>query len=93
VEQLNWTYSYGGPACLWKTLEQVSHIHIDHFIEVNFLSFRKIVDDVGGVPVCLPYARRSSASGTSGRARTCSGSTASKSSWPRWRRRSSCQAR
>jgi LCP family protein required for cell wall assembly len=62
VEQLNWTYSYGGPACLWKTLEQVTHIHIDHFIEVNFLSFRKIVDDVGGVPVCLPYAIKDPAS-------------------------------
>jgi len=62
VEQLNWTYSYGGPACLWKTLEQITHIHIDHFIEVNFLSFRKIVDDVGGVPVCLPYAVKDPAS-------------------------------
>jgi LCP family protein required for cell wall assembly len=62
VEQLNWTYSYGGPACLWKSLEQVTHIHIDHFVEVNFLSFRKIVDDVGGVPVCLPYAIKDPAS-------------------------------
>ncbi|HKD87805.1 MAG TPA: LCP family protein [Streptosporangiaceae bacterium] len=62
VEQLNWTYSNGGPACLWKTLEQLTHIHIDHFIEVNFLSFRKIVDDVGGVPVCLPYAIKDPAS-------------------------------
>src|SRR5215471_4173395 len=62
VEQLNWSYSNGGPACLWKTLEQLTHIHIDHFIEVNFLSFRKIVDDVGGVPVCLPYAIKDPAS-------------------------------
>ena len=62
VEQLNWTYSYGGAPCLWKTLEQVTRIHIDHFIEVNFLSFRKIVDDVGGVPVCLPFAIKDPAS-------------------------------
>jgi LCP family protein required for cell wall assembly len=62
VEQLNWTFAYGGAACLWKTLEQVTHIHIDHFIELNFLSFRKIVDDVGGVPVCLPYAIKDPAS-------------------------------
>jgi LCP family protein required for cell wall assembly len=63
VEQLNATFAFGGPACLWKTLEQVTRIHIDHFIEVNFLSFRKIVDDVGGVPVCLPFAIRDPASG------------------------------
>jgi LCP family protein required for cell wall assembly len=62
VEQLNWTYSYGGAPCLWKTLEQVTRIHIDHFIEVNFLSFRKIVNDVGGVPVCLPFAIKDPAS-------------------------------
>jgi LCP family protein required for cell wall assembly len=62
LEQLNWTYSYGGAACLWMTLEQVTHIHIDHFIQVNFLSFRKIVNDVGGVPVCLPYAIKDPAS-------------------------------
>src|SRR5579859_1199665 len=62
VEQLNSTYSYGGAGCLWKTLEQVTHIHIDHFVEVNFLSFRSIVDDVGGVPVCLPYPIKDPAS-------------------------------
>jgi LCP family protein required for cell wall assembly len=55
VERLNATFSYGGVPCLWKTLEQTTHIHIDHFMEVNFLSFKKIVNDIGGVPVCLPY--------------------------------------
>ena len=62
LEQLNWTYSYGGPACLWKTLEQVSRIHIDHFVQVDFSGFKSIVNDVGGVPVCLPYAIRDPAS-------------------------------
>jgi LCP family protein required for cell wall assembly len=62
LEQLNWTYSYGGPACLWKTLEQVTRIHIDHFVQVNFSGFKSIVNDVGGVPVCLPYAIRDPAS-------------------------------
>jgi LCP family protein required for cell wall assembly len=62
LEQLNWTFSNGGPACLWKTLEQVTRIHIDHFVEVDFEGFRKIVNDVGGVPVCLPYAIKDPAS-------------------------------
>lgn len=63
VEPLNWTFSYGGAPCLWKTLEQTTHIHIDHFVEVNFASFRQIVNDVGGVPVCLPYPIHDKASG------------------------------
>src|SRR5215470_899285 len=62
LEQLNWTFSYGGPACLWKTLEQATRIHIDHFVEVNFSGFKSIVNDVDGVPVCLPYAIRDPAS-------------------------------
>jgi len=41
---------------LWRTLEQVTRIHIDHFIEVDFSGFKSIVNDVGGVPVCLPYS-------------------------------------
>jgi LCP family protein required for cell wall assembly len=56
LEQLNATYSFGGPACLWRTIEQTTRIHIDHFVQVDFYSFKKIVNDVGGVPVCLPKA-------------------------------------
>jgi LCP family protein required for cell wall assembly len=62
LEQLNWTFSNGGAACLWRTLEQVTRIHIDHFVEVDFSGFKSIVNDVGGVPVCLPYAVRDPAS-------------------------------
>jgi LCP family protein required for cell wall assembly len=62
LEQLNSTFSFGGPACLWRTLEQVTRIHIDHFVEVDFGGFKSIVNDVGGVPVCLPYAIKDPAS-------------------------------
>jgi LCP family protein required for cell wall assembly len=56
VERLNATFSFGGAPCLWKTLEQQTGIRIAHFVEVNFSGFRSIVDDVGGVPICLPIA-------------------------------------
>jgi LCP family protein required for cell wall assembly len=62
LEQLNATFSEGGAPCLWKTIEQTTHIHIDHFVEVDFDGFRQIVDDLGGVSVCLPYAIRDPAS-------------------------------
>src|SRR5689334_7672549 len=62
LEQLNTTFSDGGPACLWRTLEQVTRIHIDHFVMVNFEGFKSIVNDVGGVSVCLPSAIRDPAS-------------------------------
>jgi LCP family protein required for cell wall assembly len=45
----------GGPACLWKTIEQVTGIYIDHFIGIGMLGFVKVVDDLGGVNVCVPF--------------------------------------
>ena len=62
LEQLNSTFSFGGPACLWRTLEQVTRIHIDHFVQVDFGGFKSIVNDVGGVAVCLPRAIKDPAS-------------------------------
>ena len=56
VERLNATFSAGGAPCLWKTLEQETGIRIQHFVEVNFAGFQSIVNDVGGVLVCLPFA-------------------------------------
>jgi LCP family protein required for cell wall assembly len=56
LERLNATFSAGGAPCLWKTLEQTTGIRIQHFVEVNFTGFESIVNDVHGVPVCLPFA-------------------------------------
>jgi LCP family protein required for cell wall assembly len=56
VERLNTSFSNGGAPCLWYTLEQTTKVHIDHFMEVDFSGFKKIVNDLGGVNVCLPFA-------------------------------------
>ncbi len=56
VEQLNATFAYGGPGCLWKTIEQTTGIHINDFIELTFAGFEHIINDIGGVNVCLPVA-------------------------------------
>ncbi len=56
VEQLNATFAYGGPGCLWKTIEQTTRIHINDFIELTFAGFEHVINDIGGVSVCLPVA-------------------------------------
>jgi LCP family protein required for cell wall assembly len=53
-ELINAALNFGGPACTWKTFEAVTHIHIDHFILLDFTGFEKIINDLGGVDVCLP---------------------------------------
>jgi LCP family protein required for cell wall assembly len=54
VEQINGTFANGGPGCLWKTIEQTTHIYLNDFIELTFIGFEKVIDDLGGVNVCLP---------------------------------------
>jgi LCP family protein required for cell wall assembly len=62
-ERINATFANGGPACLWKTLEHATGIHIDHFIELTFTGFEHVINDVGGVTICLPEAINDPASG------------------------------
>jgi LCP family protein required for cell wall assembly len=54
TERINATFANGGPACLWKTVEQETGIHLDHFIELTFTGFEHIINDIGGVNICLP---------------------------------------
>jgi LCP family protein required for cell wall assembly len=63
IEQINATFSNGGPGCLWKTIEQTTGIHINDFIQLTFVGFEKAVDALGGVNVCLPGAVDDPASG------------------------------
>ena len=55
VERINSVLSSGGPACLWQTVEQQTGIRIDHFIELDFSGFVHVVNDLGGVNVCVPF--------------------------------------
>ncbi|WP_377271054.1 LCP family protein [Peterkaempfera sp. SMS 1(5)a] len=40
------------PGCTWKTVEQMTGVRIDHFVEVNFEAVKTISTAVGGVEVC-----------------------------------------
>lgn len=56
TERINATFANGGPSCLWKTIEHETGIHIDHFIELAFTGFVHVINDIGGVNICLPVA-------------------------------------
>ncbi|MER6680755.1 LCP family protein [Streptomyces olivaceoviridis] len=45
----NEAYSTGGAACAVKTVESLSGIRMDHYLEVDFQGFQKLIDDLGGV--------------------------------------------
>ncbi|MCX4819397.1 LCP family protein [Streptomyces sp. NBC_01142] len=47
----NTAYETGGPACAVKTVEKMSGIRMDHYIEVDFTGFKKLIDELGGVEI------------------------------------------
>ncbi|XRQ10860.1 LCP family protein [Actinomadura welshii] len=51
---INAAFSNGGPACTWRTIESLTRIHIDHYVEVDFAGFKRVVDALGGVEICVP---------------------------------------
>ncbi|MGW0840278.1 LCP family protein [Streptomyces sp. NPDC002787] len=47
----NSAYAVGGPVCAVKTVESVTDVRMDHYIEIDFSGFAKLVDTLGGVTV------------------------------------------
>ena len=50
-EKLNAAYVFGGPATLIDTIEKNFKVEIDQYIAVDFSSFTKLIDALGGVTV------------------------------------------
>ena len=56
MNKINAAIGLGGPPLMVRTVEHVTGLTINDFVEVNFLGFVKIIDALGGVSICLPYA-------------------------------------
>ena len=50
--KINSAYNWGGAPLLIKTLENMSDLRIDHYVELNFVGFVRMVDALGGVEIC-----------------------------------------
>lgn len=49
----NRAFERGGSACAVRTVEKLTDIRVDHHVVVDFHGFKKMVDAVDGVAVCL----------------------------------------
>lgn len=50
--KINSAFNWGGAPLLIQTLEQMTQLKIDHYVEVNFAGFARVVDALGGIEVC-----------------------------------------
>jgi LCP family protein required for cell wall assembly len=51
--RFNQAIEVGGPGCTVKAVEEMSGLDINNFMLVDFGGFKRIVDAVGGVEICL----------------------------------------
>ncbi|MQY35320.1 Transcriptional regulator LytR [Streptomyces sp. RB17] len=47
----NSAYAVGGPVCAVKTVESITDVRMDHYVEIDFSGFARLVDALGGVDV------------------------------------------
>ncbi|MFF0203485.1 LCP family protein [Streptomyces sp. NPDC005017] len=58
-DMTNLSLSNGGPGCTVATWQELTGIHIDHFVMVDFAGVVSMADAIGGVPVCVDANIRS----------------------------------
>jgi LCP family protein required for cell wall assembly len=61
--KLNAAYALGGARLTVQTIELATGVHIDHYIEIGFAGFVKMVDALGGVNVCSTTPLKDAKSG------------------------------
>jgi LCP family protein required for cell wall assembly len=49
--KINSAYAYG-PQAVIDTVYAMTGVPINHYVEVNFVGFRKLVDSIGGIDIC-----------------------------------------
>lgn len=52
----NSAFSIGGPNCSIRTIQKLTGIAVNHYVQVDFVGFRSMVDALGGVEVCSTEA-------------------------------------
>jgi LCP family protein required for cell wall assembly len=52
--KINAAYDLGGPKLLAETLQNVTGLYINHYMGIGFGGLVSVVNDIGGVRMCLP---------------------------------------
>jgi LCP family protein required for cell wall assembly len=53
--KINAAFAFGGPKLLVQTVEQVTDLRIDGYVEIGFAGFASVVDSLGGVDICVKF--------------------------------------
>jgi len=63
--RINAAYGIGQASLMVRTVKEVTGVAVNHYVEVDFVGFKAIVDELGGVVIDFPYPARDNKSGLS----------------------------
>lgn len=56
-QRINSAFSLGGPALLAQVVQNLSGLRVDHYLQINFYGFQRMVNALGGVDLCVKTTR------------------------------------
>jgi LCP family protein required for cell wall assembly len=62
-DKINAAYALGGPSLTVETIRSNFDISINHYVEIDFVGFQALVDELGGITIDFPHAARDTKSG------------------------------
>ena len=63
TNKINAAYAFGGPSLLVETLKANLDVEVNHYVEIDFVGFQALIDEVGGIEMSFPYPARDAKSG------------------------------
>ena len=61
--RINAAYAFGGPSLLVDTIKSTLDVEVNHYVEIDFVGFQALVDELGGIDIAFPFAARDLKSG------------------------------
>lgn len=61
--RINAAYAFGGPALMVETIQKSLAVEVNHYVEIDFVGFKDLVDELGGIQIDFPAAARDAKSG------------------------------
>lgn len=61
--RINAAYSFGGAALMIETIKSNLDVEINHYVEIDFVGFQALVDEVGGIQIEFANPARDTKSG------------------------------
>ncbi len=62
-DRINSAFAFGGAPLVVEAVAEFTGLAVNHYVEVDFVGFQAIVDDLGGVEIDFPFPARDGKSG------------------------------